>query len=377
MFCSIKRYRVLIIRTLQSIQIDPDRSGSRGIGTESEMAAAATVDKALDLLFRLHEESSPMGVTALGLALGVPKSSAHRLLASLCRRGLVEQDDRGRYRPGIGLVALGLGALEREPLVAAARPVLEAEALALGETVFLVVARAGRLVVLDKAEGTGFLRAAPRVGSEVPLHATAVGKLFLALDPAAVKRPPGDPERFTEHTLRGLALDRAVALAREGAGRGAGRGARRPRRRRACATDDRHGSRRGRPPRGGRRGARLRASRRSGVVSVDGHRPLCWIDGRVVPSDEARIPVVDHGLLYGDGIFEGIRVFGSRVFRLDRHLARFAAGARALGLSIPGGIPAVREIVLETARAYASWRRGERASSVWIRPRAATPDCSA
>jgi DNA-binding IclR family transcriptional regulator len=179
------------------------------------MAAAATVDKALDLLFRLHEESSPMGVTALGLALGVPKSSAHRLLASLCRRGLVEQDDRGRYRPGIGLVALGLGALEREPLVAAARPVLEAEALALGETVFLVVARAGRLVVLDKAEGTGFLRAAPRVGSEVPLHATAVGKLFLALDPAAVKRPPGDPERFTEHTLRGLALDRAVALARE------------------------------------------------------------------------------------------------------------------------------------------------------------------
>jgi DNA-binding IclR family transcriptional regulator len=215
MFCSIKRYRVLIIRTLQSIQIDPDRSGSIGIGTESEMAAAATVDKALDLLFRLHEESSPMGVTALGLALGVPKSSAHRLLASLCRRGLVEQDDRGRYRPGIGLVALGLGALEREPLVAAARPVLEAEALALGETVFLVVARSGRLVVLDKAEGTGFLRAAPRVGSEVPLHATAVGKLFLALDPAAVKRPPGDPERFTEHTLRGLALDRAVALARE------------------------------------------------------------------------------------------------------------------------------------------------------------------
>jgi branched-chain amino acid aminotransferase len=89
-------------------------------------------------------------------------------------------------------------------------------------------------------------------------------------------------------------------------------------------------------------------------VSADIHRPLCWIDGRVVPSDEARIPVVDHGLLYGDGIFEGIRVFGSRVFRLDRHLARFAAGARAIGLSIPGGVSAVREIVLETARAYAS-----------------------
>jgi branched-chain amino acid aminotransferase len=89
-------------------------------------------------------------------------------------------------------------------------------------------------------------------------------------------------------------------------------------------------------------------------VSADAPRSLCWIDGRVVPSDEARIPVVDHGLLYGDGIFEGIRVLSSRVFRLDRHLARLAAGARAIGLSIPGGVSAAREIVLETARAYAS-----------------------
>ena len=179
------------------------------------MAAAATVDKALDLLFRLHEEPSPVGVTALGRALGLPKSSAHRLLASLCRRGLVEQDDHGRYRPGIGLVALGLGALEREPLAAAARPVLETEAHELGETVFLVVARAGRLIVLDKAEGTGFLRASPRVGSEVPVHATAVGKLFLALEPGAVTQPLGELERFTAKTLRGLALDRAIALTRE------------------------------------------------------------------------------------------------------------------------------------------------------------------
>ena len=52
----------------------------------------------------------------------------------------------------------------------------ELEAQRLGETVFLTAARAGAVVVLDKAEGTGFLRAAPRIGSTVPLHATAVGK---------------------------------------------------------------------------------------------------------------------------------------------------------------------------------------------------------
>ena len=53
---------------------------------------------------------------------------------------------------------------------------------------------------------------------------------------------------------------------------------------------------------------------------------VVWLDGRVVGIDEARIPVSDHGLLYGDGIFEGIRVYGGRVFRLDRHLARRRSG---------------------------------------------------
>jgi DNA-binding IclR family transcriptional regulator len=147
---------------------------------------ASAIEKAVDVLFHLHGESAPQGVTAVGRALGMPKSSAHRLLASLQRRGLVERDERGRYRPGMGLVALGLGALEREPVVGAAHPVIEAEARALGETVFLVGARAGSLVVLDKAEGTGFLRAAPRVGSSVPVACTAVGKLFLAFAPAAL-----------------------------------------------------------------------------------------------------------------------------------------------------------------------------------------------
>lgn len=166
------------------------------------MDAQTTVDKALDVLFQLHGEAEPQGVTAIGRALGLPKSSAHRLLSTLCRRGLVERDERGRYRPGIGLVALGLGALEREPLVAAARPVLEAEAEALGETVFLVGLRDGRPLVLEKCEGSGFLRVSPRVGSEVPVHATAVGKLFLALAEGDIEAPSGRLEAYTAQTPR-------------------------------------------------------------------------------------------------------------------------------------------------------------------------------
>ena len=89
------------------------------------MKAQSTVEKAVDVLFHLHTEPRACGVTAIGRALGLSKSGTHRLLTALSRRGLVEKDDRGRYRPGIGLVALGVGALDREPVVAAARPVLE------------------------------------------------------------------------------------------------------------------------------------------------------------------------------------------------------------------------------------------------------------
>ena len=149
--------------------------------------SASTVEKAIDVLFCLHDMSEPWGVSELSRALKLPKSSVHRLLVSLRRRGLVESDERGRYRPGIVLVALGLGVLEREPLVLAARPVLEASAAELNETFFAVAARAGALTVLDKAEGTGFLRAAPQVGQTIPVARTAVGQLYMALAPAALR----------------------------------------------------------------------------------------------------------------------------------------------------------------------------------------------
>jgi branched-chain amino acid aminotransferase len=76
-----------------------------------------------------------------------------------------------------------------------------------------------------------------------------------------------------------------------------------------------------------------------------------WIDGRIVDGADARVPVTDHGFLYGDGVFEGIRVYARRVFRLDKHLARLAVSARSIGLEIPGGLDGAREIILATVRA--------------------------
>jgi branched-chain amino acid aminotransferase len=79
---------------------------------------------------------------------------------------------------------------------------------------------------------------------------------------------------------------------------------------------------------------------------------VCWLDGAIVPAREARIPVRDHGLLYGDGVFEGIRVRGGRIFRLDDHLARLATGAKALALALPLPQAEVREVVRATVRAH-------------------------
>ena len=176
---------------------------------------AATVDKAIDVLFHLHERAEPQGVSELGRALEIPKSSAHRLLVSLRRRGLVERDERGRYRPGIGLLALGLGVLEREPLVAAARTVLESAAEELGETFFVVAARGGKLTVLDKVEGTGFVRAAPRVGSSIPVQVTAVGKLYLALAPDALSESERKRDREAVRAVPAAQLERELAAVRK------------------------------------------------------------------------------------------------------------------------------------------------------------------
>ncbi len=163
------------------------------------MDQLSTVEKAVDVLFHLHASPEPQGVTAIGRSLGLPKSSAHRLLTALGRRGLVDRVERGRYRPGPALITLGLGALDREPVVELARVVLEETASRLGETIFLVAARSRELVVMDKAEGTGFLRVSPQVGERVPVHATAVGKLYLAFAPDSVD-VEREPTSFTHRT---------------------------------------------------------------------------------------------------------------------------------------------------------------------------------
>src|SRR5216110_4055663 len=75
-----------------------------------------------------------------------------------------------------------------------------------------------------------------------------------------------------------------------------------------------------------------------------------YIDGKFYAEGEAKVSVFDHGLLYGDGIFEGIRFYNGRVFRLEEHLDRLWDSARSICLRIPMPRQEMTEALLETIR---------------------------
>ncbi len=75
-----------------------------------------------------------------------------------------------------------------------------------------------------------------------------------------------------------------------------------------------------------------------------------YIDGTFYDKDEAKVSVFDHGLLYGDGVFEGIRAYNGRIFRLKEHLNRLEASAQAVYLDLPQPLKKIEEAVIEAVR---------------------------
>src|SRR5438876_7776556 len=75
-----------------------------------------------------------------------------------------------------------------------------------------------------------------------------------------------------------------------------------------------------------------------------------YIDGKFLDQADAKISVFDHGLLYGDGIFEGIRAYQGRVFKLREHIARLFCSAKAILLQIPLTADELIAAVLQTCR---------------------------
>lgn len=161
-----------------------------------------SVDRALSILEVLARVGTA-GVTEIAAELGVHKSTAFRLVATLESHRLVEQaGDRGRYALGVGLLRLAGATTARLDLVQESRPVCRQLAADTGETVNITVLAEHSALYLDQVAGSSALQSHNWVGQHIPLHATSNGKVLLCeLEPDKLEESLGSLSRFTPMTI--------------------------------------------------------------------------------------------------------------------------------------------------------------------------------
>jgi IclR family acetate operon transcriptional repressor len=169
--------------------------------------AVRSVDRAASLLLALGECPGETGVTELARRLGLHKSTASRLLATLERRGLVEQDEEsGKYRLGLVVIRLAERAERTLDLRGIALPELERLARVTRETVTIGIAEGDAYLTVAQVDGPNMVACPDWTGRTTPLHCVASGKVLLAAmaerDVLRIARP-GLPAR-TARTITGL-----------------------------------------------------------------------------------------------------------------------------------------------------------------------------
>jgi DNA-binding IclR family transcriptional regulator len=188
------------------------------MATSSEaLASVQSVDRALTILGILARLGEA-GVTEIAGELGVHKSTAFRLVATLESHGMVEQnEERGKYRLGVGVLRLAGATTARLDVVQEARPVCRKLAADSGETVNIAVLSDRSALYLDQVAGQSALQSHNWVGQHIPLHATSNGKVLLTgLSADEIeKRLPRLPSYTSETVTSKARLRRELAEVRE------------------------------------------------------------------------------------------------------------------------------------------------------------------
>ncbi len=169
--------------------------------------AVRSVDRAASLLLALGESRGEAGVTELARRLGLHKSTASRLLATLERRGLVEQDqESGKYRLGLVVIRLAEHAERTLDLRALAMPDLDRLARATHETTGLGVLNGDECLTVAQADGPNLVAMGDWTGRAVPIHSIAAGKVLLASLPEreVLRLVRRGLVRFTDRTITQL-----------------------------------------------------------------------------------------------------------------------------------------------------------------------------
>jgi DNA-binding IclR family transcriptional regulator len=169
--------------------------------------AVRSVDRAAALLLALGESQGEAGVTELARRLGLHKSTASRLLATLEKRGLVEQDEEtGKYRLGLVVIRLAERAERTLDLRAIAMPELDRLARVTHETTGLGVLDGDQLLTVAQADGPNLVAVGDWTGRWVPLHSVASGKVLMASLPEreVLRLVRRGLDRFTDRTITQL-----------------------------------------------------------------------------------------------------------------------------------------------------------------------------
>ena len=183
-------------------QTEPTGSTDPTGPTDPTTAPVQSVDRALTILELLAHDGES-SVTQIAGGLGVHKSTAFRLLATLEAHRLVEQvNDRGRYRLGVGNLRLAGATTARLDVVSEARPVCRQLAADTGETVNITVRSDTSALYLDQQAGSSALQSHNWVGQRIPLHATSNGKVLISeLSESDLAEVLPDLPRFTDQTI--------------------------------------------------------------------------------------------------------------------------------------------------------------------------------
>ncbi|OZM75754.1 IclR family transcriptional regulator [Pseudonocardia sp. MH-G8] len=173
-----------------------------------------SVDRVVSLLELLGSRRTPMRLMEIAQALEIPKSTAHGLLQTLMAKDLVVRDEAQRYRIGIRLFSLAAAALDMIDLRDLARAPMEELSATTGCTCNLAVLDAHQVLYIEKVEDrTSALRLVTQIGTRLPAHATALGKVLVAALPDPELRGWLADHEFVPLTPRTIA--EADAFARE------------------------------------------------------------------------------------------------------------------------------------------------------------------
>ncbi len=139
------------------------------------------VDKTLNILELVARNAQGSTLVEIARGVGMPKTTAYRILEILAAREYVEWDaDSQKYTLGLKALEIGVSGLVGQDIVEVAIPYLQELSSVTGETSFLGVYNNGDIVYLYKAEGTGSIQTTAQLGSRRPAYCTALGKVILA-----------------------------------------------------------------------------------------------------------------------------------------------------------------------------------------------------